>query len=514
MHRRIHLFLAALLFAGAAAVRLTDFTDQPLDFNPSRQLYSAIIARAIYYESLPEADPGLRALAGEHRDSLERLEPPILETVSAFGYRLAGGERLWIPRLVSIAAWLAGGLLIVGIGQKMGSPGPGVLVGLGYFLFLPLGIYASRSFQIDPTMTALIAGSVYAALVWSEQRTWRSVLIAGLVSGMAIFVKGVGALLLGPALAACVWAAAGEEGSGWRIRLGALVRDPQVWVLFALTIGPALLYYSGLPGETESLYTRSVFYRLDEVLTPSFFIRWLILLDRLREAPVILAAFGSAWLAPKPLRGMMLGLWIGYGLYGIAFPRLITTHDYYQLPLVLIVALSLIPAADLVGRRLLEGGLAARIVFTGLLLLAAFYPGWIARSVLLAEDFRDSGDYWALVGEEIPPDGRAVGYSQDYGFRLMFYGWRRINVLPEGISAEEFEENHAGADYFVVTAKNQMSQDLAEHLETTYPAIAEGGGYVVYDLRKTNASDRHHPFLQPVPLPRSNHPLRPGAGGG
>jgi hypothetical protein len=28
-----------------------------------------------------------------------------------------------------------------------------------------------------------------------------------------------------------------------------------------------------------------------------------------------------------------------------------------------------------------------------------------------------------------------------------------------------------------------MSDDLAEHLEATYPVVAEGGGYVVYDLQ-------------------------------
>jgi hypothetical protein len=482
MRIRIELILAAALFIGAVAVRLTDLTDEPLDFNPSRQLYSAVIARDIYLNMLPGADPDLRALAREHRESLEKLEPPLLETVSALGYLAAGGERLWIPRLVSIATWLAGAGLIAGIGRKLGSGWAGILAGLGYFLFLPLGIYASRSFQIDSTMVVLIAGSVYAILDWSERRTWRSVLIAGLAAGLAIYVKGVGALLLGPALAGCVLATAGAAGDGWRERLRSLIRDPQVWALFALAIGPALFVYPSLPGETGSLYTRSVFYRLDDVLSPSFYIRWLILLDRLLGVPVILAAFGSLWLAPRAARWTLLGLWIGFGLYGLAFPLLIVTHDYYQLPLVLVVALSLIPAADLVGRRLVESGFAGRIVFTGLLLLAAFYPGWIARSVLLAEDFRAAPAYWELVGQEIPLDGRAVGYTQDYGFRLMYYGWREIGVLPEGIPAEEFERMYSGADYFVVTARNQMSEDLAEHLEETYPVVAEGGGYVVYAI--------------------------------
>jgi hypothetical protein len=255
MTRTIIFLLAALLFIGAAAIRLTDLTDEPLDFNPSRQLYSAIIARSIYYDSLPDADPAVRTLAREHRESLERLEPPILETITAFGYRLAGRETLWIPRLISITAWLAGAALVAGIGTKLGGDGPGILVGIGYFLFLPLGVYASRSFQVDPTMVVLVAGGFYAALTWLERRSWRWALVAGAVSGLAIFVKGVGAMLLGPALALCVLSAYGEGGVPWRERLGRMIRDPQAWAMFALAVGPALLYYPGLPGETESLYT-------------------------------------------------------------------------------------------------------------------------------------------------------------------------------------------------------------------------------------------------------------------
>lgn len=40
------------------------------------------------------------------------LEPPVIEVVVAAAYRLAGGERFWIPRIVSSLFWLGGGVAL------------------------------------------------------------------------------------------------------------------------------------------------------------------------------------------------------------------------------------------------------------------------------------------------------------------------------------------------------------------------------------------------------------------
>ncbi|MBK9600225.1 MAG: hypothetical protein IPO36_00010 [Anaerolineales bacterium] len=45
-------------------------------------------------------------------------------------------------------------------------------------------------------------------------------------------------------------------------------------------------------------------------------------------------------------RRFFLGLWAGYALFGIYFNYHISSHDYYSLPLIPIVALSLAPLAE------------------------------------------------------------------------------------------------------------------------------------------------------------------------
>jgi len=74
--------LVGILIIGFG-LRLTDLDDPPLDFNPTRQLRYAIIARGYYYERSPNLDPDSRAMAISHKDSMERLEPPVFETIVA-----------------------------------------------------------------------------------------------------------------------------------------------------------------------------------------------------------------------------------------------------------------------------------------------------------------------------------------------------------------------------------------------------------------------------------------------
>src|SRR3990170_2666173 len=138
-----------LMLLLALGIRLFDLTDPPLDFHPTRQLRSAMIARGMYYAGLDDVPEWQREMAPRQQDSQEALEPTILETLVAFAYRLAGGEHLWLGRLFSSFFWVAGGLALYGLGKDLSSH-DGALVGTAYFLFLPFAVFASRSFQPEP----------------------------------------------------------------------------------------------------------------------------------------------------------------------------------------------------------------------------------------------------------------------------------------------------------------------------------------------------------------------------
>ena len=111
----------------AWALRLYDLTDQPLDFHPTRQLRSAIVARGMYYQMLPDADPmpcaSGRSLIGQ---SAGQYEPPILENLvarhlPADGRRESCGSRACYTTLF----WLIAGLAVFDLARRMTGCGGG-----------------------------------------------------------------------------------------------------------------------------------------------------------------------------------------------------------------------------------------------------------------------------------------------------------------------------------------------------------------------------------------------------
>ncbi|HAX69389.1 MAG TPA: hypothetical protein DCY14_07285, partial [Anaerolineae bacterium] len=123
------------------------------------------------------------------------------------------------------------------------------------------------------------------------------------------------------------------------------------------------------------------------------------------------------------------------------------------------------------------------------------YQAYAARSVLVAESFRHEPAFWNEVGEAFPSDAKVIALTQDYGYRLMLYGWRQVDLWPlaTGLSetrnpdrdfAEDFNDLTAGKDYFLVTAFGQLDkQPSLKKILDTYPIANEGDGFVLYDLR-------------------------------
>jgi len=488
--RRILTIVLILVFLLGIGIRLVDLDDPPLGFNPTRQLRSAIIARGLYYERTPGLDPEKRELANSHKRGMEHLEPTILEALTAWVYQLIGGENLWVPKVFSSVFWLVGAAAVYDLGKRMASPSA-ALVGVGYYLFLPFSIRASRSFQPDPLMVMLILLTAWAMFRWSKERTWKWAISAGLLGGLAAFVKLAGLIICGGMAIGVVVhnyfltkpLIDGEKHSIFRKALSVL-RSTQVWVMGGLLVGFALGYYFLEIGEQSSDYlaTWTIISRWREVLDPSFYMRWMIRVDGILDLGIVFAGFIGLLLTKPSHRALLLGFLGGYISLGLIFPHHIVTHDYYHLPLVGFVSLSLVPLFHIISIKINESGKRVRVIFTGVVLLFFAYNGWMGYSLLIGQDFRDHPAFWRNVSEAIPVDAQAVGLTQDYGFRLMYYGWRKISLWPVGGKIDNFDKEVGDADYFIITAKNQLNNDLANYLEDNFPIHAKGIGYQIYDL--------------------------------
>ena len=477
-----------IFFLLGLGIRLYDLSDPPLDFHPTRQLHSAIVARGIYYAMAPDSDLSTRDQAVSLKATIGAFEPPIIETITAFVYKAMGGENLAIPRIINSLIWLGGGMVLFALSRRMAST-TGAVFALGYYLFLPFGVQASRSFQPDPLMTVGVIVSIFAFYRWSEERSWKWAILAGLLSAFAVLVKIMAAYLIaGMAVAAVLYAGLRPN---WR--------NPQVWAMAALMIVPPAGYYLFRdPGSSADYLAGWTLALIHLITDPGFYIRWLSFLSYLMSLALIFLGLVGVLIAKSLPRALLMGLWIGYILYGLTLPYQMYTHDYYHIQLIPVLALSLAPMADLLFEKLNQLQRRWRILFVVIALAAIFYPLWTVRSTLAAQDYHHEPAYWAALGEQIPDDGNVIALTQDYGFRLMYYGWTHVSLWPSGIERDltelrggdtskfesDFAERTADKRYFLITALSQLAQQpaLQTMLDENYPVIARGDGYVLYDL--------------------------------
>jgi 4-amino-4-deoxy-L-arabinose transferase-like glycosyltransferase len=503
--------LLILLLILGSALRLINLTVPPLDFHPVRQLRNLIVARSIYYQLIPNPDPQKLALSKAFDNAVGQYEPPITESLVAWTYTWTGGENIAVPRVYETIFWLLAGLALFDLARRIASP-TSALIALAYYLVLPFAVQASRSFQPDPLMTSAFTIGIYFLYRWATdlnpdpspekrgEQKWKWAILAGLFIGLAVLVKIVIVFLVIGAAMAAVLSTLGLRF--WK--------SAQVWVMATLMVIPAFVYYIlDHPGRSDEYFLAWTVDLLRLIATTSFYAHWLGFVGSLFGLTVLFLSIAGVFLAPPRLRWMLVGIWIGYFFYGLTLPFQMYTHSYYHIQLIPVVALGLVPIIETVAVRVLrpatsgsvEGAGEARWLKAALIVLVVFvigYQAWIARSNLVAQasDYRREPAYWQNVAKAIPVNANLIGLTQDYGYRLMYYGWRKIVLWPyvngltavKGTSVDaqaKFSELVAGRDYFLVTASNQLdAQPELKKILEGYTIAAQGEGFVLYDLHK------------------------------
>lgn len=474
-----------LLFILGGMLRLLDITDPPLDFHPSRQLRNSLVARDLFYSWLPSATAQQRDLADSFAGSVGRYEPPVVESIVAITYLAIGHESVVVARIWETAFWLIAGAALFDLMRRAISPQAGLL-GLAFYLVLPFSVQASRSFQPDPLMTSAFVTGIYFLYLWSMEQTWKHTLLAGAFLGLAVFVKIIIAFFAGAAAVALVLFTLKKDF--WKSK--------QVWVMALIMVVPALVFYVLLNQGRSTEYFFSWTVALMKLITSTdFYTKWLAFLGQLFGLTVIFLAIAGTFLASPRLRWLLIGLWIGYLLYGLTLPFQMYTHSYYHIQLIPIVALGLAAALDPLLERASALSGAWRAAFVALLIGVIGFQSWVSRSVLVSEDFHHEPKVWEQIGQAVPADAKVVALTQDYGFRLMMYGWRKVAIWPYVTElaevrsgnvdfADRFEELTVGKDYFLVTAFGQLDkQPSLKKLLEAFPVASEGDGYILYGLR-------------------------------
>jgi len=517
---RLFILLAILLLALGLGLRLFDLTDEPIDFHPTRQLRGAIIARGMYYEMLPTADPVIRDQAMSFWASTGQYEPSILERSVAISDLILGREIPWLARLYNSIFWVLGGLALFDLARRMANYALkesseatsrrvaliSALVALAYYLVLPFSVQASRAFQPDPGMTVWIILAAYAAFRWSDAGTWRWAILTGVCSGMAVLTKAVafypiaGILILISIHTFRIRAQASQKGFFYA--LGKLMLSPQIWCMAALTVLPTGIYYMTRGGRVSEYFSSWTIALLHMLLEPQTYLRWINLVQELVNPFALALALVGILLARGRNLALLAGMWLGYIAYGFFLPYQMTSHSYYHLQLVPFVAISLVPVAQYVTNRLISGTHKRNKIWQALaatlLIIGFIYSTWQASIPLYSQDYRNEPAYWQQIASYLPGEGKIIALTQDYGYRLMYYGWRKVVLWPNRGeiklsilrgSNKEFEEffkkRIEGKSYFLITAFGQYEDqpELQQMLSDNFPILEQGNGYLIFDLQ-------------------------------
>jgi 4-amino-4-deoxy-L-arabinose transferase-like glycosyltransferase len=490
--------LFILLLALGGLLRLLDLTDPPLDFHTSRQLRNSLVAREIYYNALPSATEEQRQLATTFANSVGKYEPPVIETIVAYSYFLTGGENIAVARVWVTIFWLAAGVVLFDLMRRVANLWAS-LIAMAYYFVLPFSVEVSRSFQPDPLMTSAFVIGIYFLYRWSEDNspliageklgdksTWKWAILAAVFLGFATFVKIVIAFFVGAAAISMVLFTLGKDF--WKSK--------QVWVMALIMVVPALLFYVVLSSGRSTEYFFAWTVALMKLITSTdFYTKWLAFLGTLFGLTILFLGIAGALIAPSRMRWLLVSLWVGYVFYGLTLPFQMWTHSYYHIQLVPILALGLAVVLHPLTESVTGMGGVRSAGFIALIVAVIGYQAYVARSVLVAESFRHEPAFWNAVGEAFPADAKVIALTQDYGYRLMMYGWRKVDLWPlatelsatrnpDKDNAAQFDDLTAGKEYFLVTAFGQLErQPGLKAILDTYPIAIEGEGYVLYDLR-------------------------------
>ncbi len=474
----------------ALVIRFYDLDDLPLDFHSTRQMHSMLMARGMYYQTRSDIPEWQKTMSLEQWKLEGLIEPPIMEGLTAFGYQLAGTDDLRIPRVMSILFWMLGALPLYWLARGLIDHN-GAVFALAFYLILPYGAQASRAFQPDPLMVSAILWAVWAAWRWSDRPGWKRAIISGLLAGLAVLVKSVAGFFVAGA-----WV--GLLLSAWGIKK--VVKNIPFYVavvLAALPLAAFTFYGLKISGEMAGQFSLRFFPNL--WIDPVWYLRWNGEISSVVGFEWFIASLAGVFLMQKPAgRWMMFGLFAGYVAFSFALPYHAMTHDYYQEPLIPVVAIGVGAVVSALISRLDGPRWLYSAAIIGLLVFWVGLKAWDTRVALKRNDFRSEPALWQKLGDKLGHESNVLAITQDYGYRLEYWGWLTpTNWMNSGdfmvreLAGQEFDranlfkEQVEGKDYFLVTAFNEFDAqaEFKDLINSAFPVLEKTDDYIIYDLK-------------------------------
>jgi 4-amino-4-deoxy-L-arabinose transferase-like glycosyltransferase len=476
-----------LMFLLAALIRLDEI--QAPGHLLDREYTSAIFARAFYFMSNEQVVEWRREIAVTTMTQQPVLEPPLVEYLVSLIYRVMGHEEIYYSRYLTGAFWLVGGLFIYLITKKLLSTEAALFATL-YYLFVPMGVIISRSFQPDSLMMMLFLGSLYLLVNYFENGAKKHLLQAAVVTAFTLLLRPLVLFAIFCALLALSL----QKKGNWR-----KIIDWPLIIFSGVSLLPAAIYYGyGIVFAGFMRWKVSTSYMPHLLVKRDFWLGWFQLgINVVGTAFLIAAIIGFFLLRNRTARGLIIGLAISYVVFGVAFTYHIHTHPYYHIQLFPVVAICAASCLDSLVKALRNSsGKLWPVPIILSVAISLYFAYRTERDTLYQTRMEDPRTAWR-IGEIIGHNPHTVFVSRYYGIPLEYYGEFGGAPWPVGIEDPFYREPGAHQqsvqeridglgfepEYFVITSFDlyqRLHQDLAAYLESTCSVRLDTTDYLIY----------------------------------
>ncbi|MEO8354720.1 MAG: glycosyltransferase family 39 protein [Chloroflexota bacterium] len=458
-----------------------------------REYTSAIFARAYYFTNNDNVETWRRDIAVTAKDQQPVLEPPVLEYLVSLIYRVMGREDISFSRYLTSAFWLIGGVFMFLIAGELLSSAEAV-VATAYYLFVPMGIIISRSFQPDSLMMMLFLISLYALVLYFEGSSTKWLITAGIFTGITLLLRP----LVIFAIFCAFLALSMHPNKNWK-----KIIDRPLIVFSVLSLLPSMLYYGYGILFAGFMRWKVVTSFMPFLLTKKdFWLGWFdVAVDVAKFTPLLLAIIGFFLLRNNKVQYLVLGLAVGFVLFTLAFTYHIHTHPYYHIQLFPIVGLCLGAITVSLAKSVVQSsGRIWWLPMAATILLASYFGYREVRDSRYQSHLEDPAVAWE-IGELIHHSPRTVYVAYYYGLPLEYYGEFGGAPWPVGIEddfyrrpgekelsvTQRIDALGFAPEYFVVTQfslYNRKHQDLKAYLEENCVPLMQKEQYLIYSSCK------------------------------
>jgi hypothetical protein len=179
-------------------------------------------------------------------------------------------------------------------------------------------------------------------------------------------------------------------------------------------------------------------------------------------------------------------------------PYHISTHDYYQLPLIPMVLIGISSLFQRILTNLKSAPWSNLLIVLTVVSYFILIKAWDIRVDLKRNNYSVEVNAWKEIALLFDQNDAIIGITPDYGYRFEYWGWHKIEnwMSSADFSLREldgqefdmkswFDEAIDGKDYFLITQFEELNRQpqVKQLLEENYPVWSSSNDYLIYDLQ-------------------------------